>query len=1205
VAWGNNNYGQTDVPSGLSNVVAVAGGYEHSLALRSDGTVVAWGGNNYGQTNVPSGLSNVVAVAGGYEHSLALRSDGTVVVWGGNRSGQTNVPSGLSNVVAVAGGDYHNLALRRDGTVVAWGGNWIHQSDVPPSLSNVVAVAVAGGSLHSLALTIPNYRPAAQPQTLWAYRGVDKVIRLAGTDPEGEAVSLRVKSLPGAGRLYQYDGAGRGAAIESPDVVVSDPGGRVVYAPPDSGSGPVEDSFEYVANDGGVDSVAARVRISVDHLPEAHTHPAAFVSTSDAMLRGMVHPYGRATAAWFEWGKTPALGNVTGVTNIPALDQVVWVTLPAGSLQPRQAYYCRLVASNRLGLTQGRLEMFGVGSVAAWGWNNTGQTTVPPGLNNAVAVAGGESHSLASRTDGTVVVWGDNTYGQRNVPSDLSNVVAVAGGCRHSLALRSDGTVAAWGRNDYGQTNVPSGLSNVMAVAGGYYHNLALHSDGTVTAWGRNDYGQTNVPFGLSNVVAVAAGELHSLALRSDGTVVAWGRNNYDQTNVPSGLSNVVSLAAGWAHNLALRSDGTVVAWGHYFYGQTTIPPGLSNVVAVAGGNYHSLALRSDGTVVVWGNYEYGQANVPFGLSNVVSVTAGGNHCLAVSGNLGPAVLSQTVYAYRGVDKVVRLQVTDPEGDAVRLRVTSLPGAGRLYQYDGAGRGVAIESPDTEVTDPGGRVVYAPPGSGSGLLKDGFEYAANDWQLDSLPATVRIEVDHRLEVYTHPAAFIGVSEAVLRGMVHPYGTATVAWFEWGTTPALGIVQVVTNTGADDLVWVSQSLSGLQPRQAYYCRLVASNITGVVHGALQTFGLGRVEAWAGNHYYLTNVPVGLSNVVAVAAGRYYSLAVRSDGTVAAWGSNSSGQTNVPSGLSNVVAVAGGDSHSLALRSDGTVVGWGWNLMGQTSVPSGLSNVVAVAAGTYHSLALRRDGTVAAWGTYWDGSNYVPETVPEGLSNVVAVAARGNQSLALRSDGTVVAWGTYWDGSNWLPATVPAGLSNVMAVAAGTYHSLALRADPLAAPPRILAQPANQWVAVGDPATFCLTADGPPPLSYSWQRNGSPIPGATQSCYTLTNCQPSDSGAQFCCLVSNADGAVTSAPASLTVNPGWLDAIGLQADGQFRLILHSPPGRAGEIWASTNVALPLSQWTLLTTLTNRTGTVEWTDPATNLPQRFYRLRLPGEP
>src|SRR5204863_175263 len=55
---------------------AVAAGFYHCLALRENGTVVAWGYNNYGQTNVPAGLSNVVAIAAGGYQSIALLGQG-------------------------------------------------------------------------------------------------------------------------------------------------------------------------------------------------------------------------------------------------------------------------------------------------------------------------------------------------------------------------------------------------------------------------------------------------------------------------------------------------------------------------------------------------------------------------------------------------------------------------------------------------------------------------------------------------------------------------------------------------------------------------------------------------------------------------------------------------------------------------------------------------------------------------------------------------------------------------------------------------------------------------------------------------------------------------------------------------------------------------------------------------------------------------
>jgi len=150
VAWGNNEFGQASVPAGLSGVVAIAAGGMHTLALKSDGTVVAWGYDGNGQTTVPAGLSGVVAIRVGASYSLALKSDGTVVAWGDNTFGQTTVPASLSDVVAISAGGAHGLALKSDGTVVAWGLNGYGQTNVPAGLTGVVAVAA--GDMHSLAL---------------------------------------------------------------------------------------------------------------------------------------------------------------------------------------------------------------------------------------------------------------------------------------------------------------------------------------------------------------------------------------------------------------------------------------------------------------------------------------------------------------------------------------------------------------------------------------------------------------------------------------------------------------------------------------------------------------------------------------------------------------------------------------------------------------------------------------------------------------------------------------------------------------------------------------------------------------------------------------------------------------------------------------------------------------------------------------------
>ncbi|HEY5041374.1 MAG TPA: hypothetical protein VIK53_05170, partial [Verrucomicrobiae bacterium] len=80
VCWGDNNYGESTVPAGLSNVVAIAAGGDpftgedsaYTLALKSDGKVVAWGDSQV--VSPLQGLSNVVAIGGGANYGLAIRT---------------------------------------------------------------------------------------------------------------------------------------------------------------------------------------------------------------------------------------------------------------------------------------------------------------------------------------------------------------------------------------------------------------------------------------------------------------------------------------------------------------------------------------------------------------------------------------------------------------------------------------------------------------------------------------------------------------------------------------------------------------------------------------------------------------------------------------------------------------------------------------------------------------------------------------------------------------------------------------------------------------------------------------------------------------------------------------------------------------------------------------------------------------------------
>src|SRR5262245_1927814 len=97
VAWGAgtfvakppdfNNYGQSIVPSALTNVSHIAAGWRHSLALTPDGTIQGWGDNSVGQIAFAAGETDFVAIACGRLHSLAIRTNGHVVATGDDGSG--------------------------------------------------------------------------------------------------------------------------------------------------------------------------------------------------------------------------------------------------------------------------------------------------------------------------------------------------------------------------------------------------------------------------------------------------------------------------------------------------------------------------------------------------------------------------------------------------------------------------------------------------------------------------------------------------------------------------------------------------------------------------------------------------------------------------------------------------------------------------------------------------------------------------------------------------------------------------------------------------------------------------------------------------------------------------------------------------------------------------------------------------------------
>jgi hypothetical protein len=173
-----------------------------------------------------------------------------------------------------------------------------------------------------------------------------------------------------------------------------------------------------------------------------------------------------------------------------------------------------------------------------------------------------------------------------------------------------------------------------------------------------------------------------------------------------------------------------------------------------------------------------------------------------------------------------------------------------------------------------------------------------------------------------------------------------------------------------------------------------------------------------------------------------------------------------------------------------------------------------------------------------------------------------------------------------------LSNVAGLTLSTTAVLTVNV-----PPGITAQPQSMTVKAGTNVSFSVAASGTAPLAYQWRFNGTPIPGASDSAFTLGHVRLSDAGA-YSVLVTNMAGARASADAILTVLPPAalrFTSITLPTVQEANLRLAGEVGAVYAIEASSN----LVQWLKVGTVTNAAPDVDFVDRVEiATPRRFYR-------
>ena len=166
------------------------------------------------------------------------------------------------------------------------------------------------------------------------------------------------------------------------------------------------------------------------------------------------------------------------------------------------------------------------------------------------------------------------------------------------------------------------------------------------------------------------------------------------------------------------------------------------------------------------------------------------------------------------------------------------------------------------------------------------------------------------------------------------------------------------------------------------------------------------------------------------------------------------------------------------------------------------------------------------------------------NITAVFAQDTEPLTLTTSGSGSimanpAQASYDAGTSVTLTAVPdpgwqfvgwsgdlTGNTNPSTLLMDAPKSVTANFTAIITPPTIISQPASLMIQAGANASFAVVATGTAPLTYQWQKNGSPIPGANAASLSLVNVQDADAGT-YTVVVTNPASSVPSNAAILTV------------------------------------------------------------------------------
>ena len=678
------------------------------------------------------------------------------------------------------------------------------------------------------------------------------------------------------------------------------------------------------------------------------------------------------------------------------------------------------------------------GTIWGWGSNTQGQLGLGDTNNrwgpvqigsdtDWTRVSVGMDFVLAIKSGGTLWSWGSNMSGQLGfgyaggVPetsptkvNDNTDWAEVAAGNSHSLARKTDNTLWSWGANGSGQlgkgdsssgyyspTPVTINFSNDCAqIAAGNNHSLARKTNGTIWAWGDNIFGQLGQGDNTNDSncwsprqiqaatdwAQVAAGGFYSLARKdTTGALYAWGANSqgqlglgntesyYSPTVVPSFACK--SVRAGASHAIAYKNDGSLWTWGDNMQGQlglghtitpissTTQVPGFSNCAFVNAGNMFSVAVKQDGTLWTWGSNYNGQLGQCDDKSRpspalvylhwiIISAGSNGMHTIALRSD-------GTLWAWGLNDKGQLGLGYSGSGITTPTRIGT--DTNWVYAAAGDAHSLAIKTYGTLTN------VYAWGDNTNGELgrdPGGTHYSPE--QVSGLAGCI--------------AVYAGQGYSFARSMASLYSWGNNSYGQLGLGHTTSPVTSPSLTSFNDCVEVSVGSGHTLARKG-----ADNTIWGWGKNDFGQLGRGFADAVP----HPTPAKIGVdSDWAQIAAGDYYSFAIKNNGAVYSWGYNGAGQLGlgytdpvsctVPTNINTLTctAISAGGGHALAIKLDKTLWAWGVNSSGQLGIgnwttpydtpqPVGsVSDWVLINCGNSFTIAVRTNG-LWSWGHNGDG------------------------------------------------------------------------------------------------------------------------------------------------------------------------------------------------------------------------------------------------